>query len=808
MAARWTKEEDKLLKEIYPSNLKQDIINKTGKPWPTIHRRAVRLKLRRDPKLINQDRKNRGPRKDAWTPEEEKLLKEIFENNTKKAILEKINRPWAGIYLRANRLGLVRNPEIVKQEMIVGGKSAPTKKNVWTTEEDNLLKEIYGKKRKKEIQERFNRSWSAIRGRAIKLGVTRDKKLVRLDNAESTQTAMFEKYGVKSSFELVETQEKVRNSYKKNLGVDFPMQSESVKAKARMKYRKKYGVDNPFQSAEIKEKSQNSMFERHGVKSPLQSIDIRIKALESLKKKGSSDISDSEANFYFHLRAIDPETEHQVLHPFTGNRIDFYMPKFNVWVQYDGDYWHGHINRTHKGDRSKSIANTIKNDQKQNLLIPNLVRFKETEILNAIKKDNLNELIRLKLQEKSKIDFSCHQYRMKSALLSSDIQSLNFDYKKLKASDFILQQEEFNNEIVEFIQKYEWLGTVGTTPKWCFTARYEGKLAATVLINEPTAYSKMLGDHTSNYEALIQRGASASWTPKNTGSRLIAFSCNWMVQNTNKRLFVGYGDPKAHEIGTIYQACNFEYVGNNFGTSYLYINPKIKGGKPFSAQSLKRTSSFRRWLRENEIDIQPGWIKPNGYKNLSMLPAQLKENWNKWIKDTLNSSTRIATSKKHKYALLSWKNKKEKKELLALKNYHSKKYPKRGKVDPVEMTEIYADIALKGMKKPIRREKVKSRISPEKEKFIINHYEKLTQAEIAETMGETKRWVSGRIRSLVKRGLLKPKNGVGSTKSRITKEKVDFIKKNRATMSYSEMAETLKENKRWIKRQINNINKS
>lgn len=807
MAARWTPEEDNLLTEVYPSNLKQDIIEKLGKPWLTIHRRAIRLNLRRDPNLINQDRKKRGPRKDRWTPEEENLLKEIFENNTKTYILQRINRPWQGIYIRSKHLGLVRNPDIVKQEMIEGGKSVPAKENAWTEKEDRLLKTIYGKKRKKEIQAALNRSWSAIRGRAIKLGVTRDKELAKLDNIENSQTAMLEKYGVKSGFELPGMQEKIRKSYQKNLNVDFPMQSKAVQNKAKVKFRSKYGVDNPFQAEEIKQKSQKTMLERHGVKSPLQSIEFKHKALESLKQRDSFDVSNTEANFYLFLKSIDPNTEHQIIHPVTGSKIDFYMPSLNVWVQYDGDYWHGHINQTNNGERNTNILNTIKNDEKQNKLIPNLIRFKESEVLEAIESEEILSFIESRLKKKSKIDFTCHQHRIKTILLSVDAPFLAFDHSKLKASDFSLQHEKYSKELSEFIKRYEWLGTVGTTPKWCFTARYKNKLGAVVLINEPNAYSKLLGPETRIYEALIQRGASASWTPKNIGSRLIMFSCRWMIQNTEKRLFIGYGDPKAHEIGTIYQACNFDYLGDHFGTGYLYVNPEINEGRPFSAQSLKRTSSFRKWLRKKEIEIQPGWIKPNGYKDLSALPLNLKKAWNDWVKETIDKSSKIPTNKKHKYALLLPKNKKEKKALLPCKNYKTKKPPKRGNAFSENENTFDSEIIIPHLHKKQKRTNIKSRITPEKDAFIVSNYKKMTQKEISDAIGETKRWVSSRVRYLIKTGTLEAKHGIGSTKSRISADKIKFIKENRDKMSYEEMAFQLKETKRWVKRQTNKLNK-
>jgi hypothetical protein len=231
-------------------------------------------------------------------------------------------------------------------------------------------------------------------------------------------------------------------------------------------------------------------------------------------------------------------------------------------------------------------------------------------------------------------------------------------------------------EITEFIEKYEWLGAIGVIPKWCFTARYQDMLAGVVLINEPTAYSRLLGPDTQRLEALIQRGATASWTPKNLGSRLVMFSCRWMVENTDKRLFVAYGDPSANEIGTIYQACNFDYLGNDFGERVKHLHP-LMGKEPFSAHSLRRTSSLKRWCAQNGIQFKKDWLKENGFKNNEVIPQEVLTGWKDWIRRILTESTKIEVPLKHKYACVLGRDKKEMKMLIGLRTYKPLKYPKR-----------------------------------------------------------------------------------------------------------------------------------
>ena len=237
--------------------------------------------------------------------------------------------------------------------------------------------------------------------------------------------------------------------------------------------------------------------------------------------------------------------------------------------------------------------------------------------------------------------------------------------------------EPATKEIAEFILKYEWLGTLGVYPKWCFTARYKGMLAGAIIMNEPTAYSKILGEETPKYEALIQRGATSSWAPKNLGSRLIRFACNWMVNNSEKRAFVAYGDPSAEEIGTIYQACGFDYLGQSFGNSVLYRHPQVKKGKIFSAQSLKRTSAFRRWCKHNSITPKKHWFKENQFKDLNAIPQTIKDRWNAYNRRIISESEQFLVGRKHKYVLVLGKDKTDQRTLSALKNYQTFPYPKR-----------------------------------------------------------------------------------------------------------------------------------
>ena len=270
------------------------------------------------------------------------------------------------------------------------------------------------------------------------------------------------------------------------------------------------------------------------------------------------------------------------------------------------------------------------------------------------------------LQKSNKFDNSvCWQKQIRDMYLIDDIKK-GFP-TDAKVSDFVFQEESFTKEHHEFIKRYEWLGTIGFGVKYCFTARYNGLLGGVVLISEPNAY-----EFDMKTECLIQRGACASWTPKNLGSSLVMFSCRWCVVNTQKRIFVAYSDPEAGEIGTIYQACNFDYLGNNYGASFKY---KLKNGKLVSDRYFSRTSSVIKYCKELGIEFKEEWLKDNGFQDITKIPNEIKDVIKEKVKHERDKCEKVRCTPKGKYVLLLKNNKRE----AISKLWESLPYPKRTK---------------------------------------------------------------------------------------------------------------------------------
>ena len=184
-------------------------------------------------------------------------------------------------------------------------------------------------------------------------------------------------------------------------------------------------------------------------------------------------------------------------------------------------------------------------------------------------------------------------------------------------------------------------------------------MAGVIIMDMPNAFSKLLGEKTKKIERLISRGACISWSPKNLASALISYSIKWMVRNTDYRVFTAYSDPEAKELGTIYQACNFYYLGQNSGTSKQY---KIENGRWVSDRYFRSRSVYKKTAILNGVVWNNNWV--NGDNVLwDMMDDGTAKKIKECSKNYQNSCEVRVVPKKHKYAYILGASKKETKEL-------------------------------------------------------------------------------------------------------------------------------------------------
>lgn len=201
------------------------------------------------------------------------------------------------------------------------------------------------------------------------------------------------------------------------------------------------------------------------------------------------------------------------------------------------------------------------------------------------------------------------------------------------------------------ILEYEWLGTMGTT-QYHFGIYYDGCLAGVVCYGYFQAMNTNSGGHPyapyvgvkySKNGIQLSRGACVHWSHKHSGSKLISQSLKTMSQRGYKYT-IAFSDPEAGEIGTLYQATNWYYLGIGKTNHYdIYY----KNGK----------------LYLNDRDF---------YKKYKIVG---KINMEKWIMDKEHLKIKLRKPKGRYIKLIG--NKKENKEMMKVLNPLIKPFPKR-----------------------------------------------------------------------------------------------------------------------------------
>lgn len=253
--------------------------------------------------------------------------------------------------------------------------------------------------------------------------------------------------------------------------------------------------------------------------------------------------------------------------------------------------------------------------------------------------------------------------------------------RTLKVKDFYFSQftkESFEYpilfpEVRKFIERHEWLGTMSNQPTHFFLARLKStdQLSGVVIMDMPT-FSKLIGDETRKLERLISRGACISWSPKNLASSLIMYAIRWMVKNTRYRVFTAYSDPEAKELGTIYQACNFIYLGQVSGATHKYRVPGTK--KWISDRSFRTRSAYKRYAVDLGIKWDAAWQKGDTILWNNM-PEDVECRLRSLAKKMYSICEVRNIPPKHKYVYILGQTKSETTHLLRLLKEHNPVLP-------------------------------------------------------------------------------------------------------------------------------------
>lgn len=420
---KWTEAEDALLREIYESNSKDYIIGRfPERTWKSIRQRAVGFNLARSKELVLQDNVANTKK----TVMEKYGVESSFQLDSVKQKIKETNLKNLGV-------------EYPSQSKEVQNKIRESYRENWGVDWIFQSKEIqervkehslekYGVEspaRSKEANEKRERTNVEKYGAAnpfanqavqdkiaqtnrAKYGVENPQQSPEIQN--KTQATNLDKYGTKAPAQNILIRRKTEETNLQRYGVSTPFENEEVKAKIKETNLERYGVENPAQLPEVKEKIQATNMKKYGVPWSLQNQEIKAKAINSMIKNKSFTRSKPEEELLEYLKLIDPGVEHHKKHPVLGHVLDYYSPKYDLWMQFDGFYWHGRYTTEEelrqdprfncRDSNASGIYKNMMNDRLQNETIPRLVRFWEDDFKSAVSKKQVLEYIFSRFEEK------------------------------------------------------------------------------------------------------------------------------------------------------------------------------------------------------------------------------------------------------------------------------------------------------------------------------------------------------------------------------------------------------------------------
>ena len=165
------------------------------------------------------------------------------------------------------------------------------------------------------------------------------------------------------------------------------------------------------------------------------------------------------------------------------------------------------------------------------------------------------------------------------------------------------------------ILRYEWLGTMGSSGVFygimfgshcagvcCLALKGSGTAGPTVARKFGVAQERLV---------TLARGACVHWAPKGANSKLVSWTCRLASNASLGDLIIAYSDSDAGEIGTIYQACNWTYIGKTHrpaGAEFVSPQGRVLNSQSIGAYARKSGLRFRDYVG---LLRQRGWA-PQG----------------------------------------------------------------------------------------------------------------------------------------------------------------------------------------------------
>lgn len=261
---------------------------------------------------------------------------------------------------------------------------------------------------------------------------------------------------------------------------------------------------------------------------------------------------------------------------------------------------------------------------------------------------------------KHKIDkrIKCHQKIIREKLLEQDIENNNLWWNNINLSSSNAKVKIITyQQAKKIIEEYEWLGTMPKGAFLCTGLFFDNYLAGVEVFIENKAGKKytLFNEPTT----CLARGCCVHWCPTWGSSYLIAKSLKLLAEyyKGEPRYVVAFSDWEAGEIGTVYQACNWVYIGHQ--NYFFWVDPNGKKYDKGHHRNIAMTID-KEFKYKKKVNIE--------------IANQIKQ-------DLLNEGWKYREKLiRGRYATVIGINGKRKRELIKKLKENSKPYPKIHKI--------------------------------------------------------------------------------------------------------------------------------
>ncbi len=229
-------------------------------------------------------------------------------------------------------------------------------------------------------------------------------------NSSESKAKLKEKYGSENIFSTDYGKQKIKEHSLKKYGVEYPAQNEQIKIKQANTCFNRYNSYFPCQNKQIlskmintklekygeigyNEKARNTFYKKHGVNYPFQLPEILEKCHKSAIINGTEHKSYPEDKLNEILSELYNDVKHNIKTEKYPYWCDFYIPEFNLYIEYQGFWTHG----THLFNELNTDDINLKQilEKKEGLEYKNYLKnwtIKDVEKYNVAKKNKINFL--------------------------------------------------------------------------------------------------------------------------------------------------------------------------------------------------------------------------------------------------------------------------------------------------------------------------------------------------------------------------------------------------------------------------------